>query len=363
MDHYRCRLDVVCCRDSTCCLLWNRSECLQDLYDNFVAIELWWDVWSYSFGNILLRPGGFGIYPPGTRRFWGRTFRDMEVPRCWTALPVCFCSFRLLYASPWVSHSQPFLDVPRGVTLSSSAPAFLVVVSSSEVYQGTRPGKAVVTWSEAGALVATWPNGEHNVSVCFSEHGGTLLMSWRSLPEPVSRVVDVLQRVEEEGLLGMESCLGSCGIVSSGHGRLGSLSLGSRETPSCPSWYLIKGRFPFIIRQDKSLGLEAGGRTHTWRQGPRPGGRNPDPGVGTQNLGAGTRNLEAGIRKLECWSTTWSSWRHLGAFGAQNKCLKRSMDEQHTRATSLVRRREVAVTHIPERPGQSDMERSLAFLS
>ena len=24
----------------------------------------------------------------------------------------------------------------------------------------------------------------------------------------------------------MESCLGSCGIVSSGHGRLGSLSLG-----------------------------------------------------------------------------------------------------------------------------------------
>ena len=74
---------------------------------------------------------------------------------------------------------------------------------------------------------------------------------------------------------------------------------GSRETPSCPTWYLIKGRFPFILRQDKSLGLEAGGRTHTWRQGPRPGGRNPDPRVGTQNLGAGTQNLEAGIRKLE----------------------------------------------------------------
>ncbi|KAF3607297.1 hypothetical protein DY000_02046052 [Brassica cretica] len=36
---------------------------------------------------------------------------------------------------------------------------------------------------------------------------------------------------------------------------------------------------------------------------------------------------------------------------------------QSTRATSPERRREVAVTHIPERPGQSDMERSLAFLS
>ncbi|KAF3559529.1 hypothetical protein F2Q69_00017718 [Brassica cretica] len=54
---------------------------------------------------------------------------------------------------------------------------------------------------------------------------------------------------------------------------------------------------------------------------------------------------------------------HMEAFGAQKKCLKRSTDEQRTRATSPERCREVAVTHIPERPGQSDMERSLAFLS
>ncbi|KAF3569485.1 hypothetical protein DY000_02016622 [Brassica cretica] len=67
--------------------------------------------------------------------------------------------------------------------------------------------------------------------------------------------------------------------------------------------------------------------------------------------------------RLRCWSTTWSSWRHLGAFEAQKKCLKRSTDEQRTRATSPERRCEVAVTHILERPGQSDMERSLAFLS
>ncbi|KAH0902943.1 hypothetical protein HID58_042446 [Brassica napus] len=34
---------------------------------------------------------------------------------------------------------------------------------------------------------------EHDVSMCFSEHGGTLLMSWRSWPEPTDGVVDVLQ--------------------------------------------------------------------------------------------------------------------------------------------------------------------------
>ena len=59
--------------------------------------------------------------------------------------------------------------------------------------------------------------------------------------------------------------------------------------------YLIKGRFPFILRQDKSLGLEAGG----WRRGPIPEGRD-------QGLGAGTRNLEAGTWKPE--AVVISSW-------------------------------------------------------
>ena len=63
---------------------------------------------------------------------------------------------------------------------------------------------------------------------------------------------------------------------------------------------------------------------------------------------------------IRYWSTTWSSLRHLGAFGDQKKCLKRSTDEQRTRATSPGRCRQVAVTHIPERPGQSDAPRSLA---
>ncbi|KAF2615438.1 hypothetical protein F2Q70_00012268 [Brassica cretica] len=42
---------------------------------------------------------------------------------------------------------------------------------------------------------------------------------------------------------------------------------------------------------DKSLGLEAGGRTQTRRQGTRPRGRNPEPGG--RNPEPGGRNLEA----------------------------------------------------------------------
>ena len=60
--------------------------------------------------------------------------------------------------------------------------------------------------------------------------------------------------------------------------------------------YLIKGKFSFILRQDNSLCLEAGG----WRQGPRPGGRDPDPGAGTRNLLAGTWKPET--RVISSWN-------------------------------------------------------------
>ncbi|KAF3556064.1 hypothetical protein F2Q69_00013131 [Brassica cretica] len=73
--------------------------------------------------------------------------------------------------------------------------------------------------------------GEHDVLRCFSEHGGTLLMSWRSWPEPVRNLA--LAAVE---------------LVSSGYGRLG------------PPFY-----------------------------------RDPDPGEGTRNLEAGTLKPEAGV--------------------------------------------------------------------
>ncbi|KAF3581035.1 hypothetical protein DY000_02030968 [Brassica cretica] len=94
----------------------------------------------------------------------------------------------------------------------------------------------------------------------------------------------------------MEPCLGGCGIVSSGQGRLGPLSLGhmywnTSSFPLVQAGYLIKGRFPCILRQDKSLGLKARGR----RQGPRSGERDPDPGAGIRNLEAETWKPEAGV--------------------------------------------------------------------
>ncbi|KAH0868804.1 hypothetical protein HID58_075826 [Brassica napus] len=80
---------------------------------------------------------------------------------------------------------------------------------------------------------------EHNVSRFFSEHGGTLLMSWRSWPEPGDS---------------------------------------------------------YLSKLDKSLGLEAGG----WRQGPIPGGRDPDLGAGTRDLEEGTWKPEAG--EISSWN-------------------------------------------------------------
>ncbi|KAF2577195.1 hypothetical protein F2Q68_00004635 [Brassica cretica] len=93
---------------------------------------------------------------------------------------------------------------------------------------------------------------EHDVSRCFSEHVGTLLMSWRSWPEPG---FIGYKPVDEDGLLGAKPCLGGC--------RIGELWINHSA----------------------------------WK--PEAGGRDSDPGVGTRNLGTGTRNLEAGTRSLE----------------------------------------------------------------
>ncbi|KAF2563693.1 hypothetical protein F2Q70_00017544 [Brassica cretica] len=163
---------------------------------------------------------------------------------------------------------------------------------------------------ESSVLEGTWPKqmvdlsvccSENDASMCFSEHGGTLQMSWRSWPEQVRNLA--LAAVE---------------LVSSGHGPLSSF-FRSRENPSCPSWYLIKGRFPFILRQDKSLGLEAGCRTQTW-------GGDPDPGAGTWKPEGGTRDLEEGTWMPE--AGTLPPWWELIGVGhksdgeAGNVCIK-----------------------------------------
>ena len=66
--------------------------------------------------------------------------------------------------------------------------------------------------------------------------------------------------------------------------------------PLVQAGYLIKGRFPCILRQDKSLSLKARG----WRQGPRSVERDSDPGAGTRNLEEGTLKPEAGI--ISSWN-------------------------------------------------------------
>ncbi|KAF3552134.1 hypothetical protein DY000_02006819 [Brassica cretica] len=145
---------------------------------------------------------------------------------------------------------------------------------------------------------------EHDVSRCFSEHVGTLLMSWRSWPEPG---FIGYKPVDEDGLLGAKPCLGGCRIGelwlwTSFPSSLGRsyvleyflfLSDLGRFLP-VQAGYLIKGRFSFILKQDKSLGLEAGG----WRQGLRPGGRNPEPR--DRNPESGGRNPEPGV--ISSWN-------------------------------------------------------------
>ncbi|KAF3563270.1 hypothetical protein DY000_02014595 [Brassica cretica] len=129
--------------------------------------------------------------------------------------------------------------------LGSSAPVFLVVVSSSEVYQGTWPGKEVVRWSEP------W---------IWNLEAGT-----RNPEGPALQL-----RPKPAGTRDCRSVIPYWDLEPAGTSTHSCVSLRSDENTS------------FLApRQDKSLGLEAEG----WRQGPRPGGRYPEPGG---------RNLEAG---------------------------------------------------------------------
>ncbi|KAF3512869.1 hypothetical protein F2Q69_00005800 [Brassica cretica] len=119
------------------------------------------------------------------------------------------------------------------------------------------------------------------------------------------------RRVEEEGLLGMELALAAVELMSSGHGRPGPPSL-------CLETYIYSGgRFPFILRQNKSFSLEAGGRTQTQKKGPRPRGRNPEPGGGNPEAGnSGGYEPRALLKSLELKG---EGQRTLQAAGAERR--------------------------------------------
>ncbi|KAG5378040.1 hypothetical protein IGI04_025882 [Brassica rapa subsp. trilocularis] len=62
-------------------------------------------------------------------------------------------------------------------------------------------------------------------------------------------------------------------------------------------------------------------------------------------------------------STTWSFWRHLGAFGAQKGVFRVVIGRARHGATSPERHHQVALTSLLERRYQSDREKSLAVSS
>ncbi|KAF3523972.1 hypothetical protein F2Q69_00047821 [Brassica cretica] len=146
---------------------------------------------------------------------------------------------------------------------------------------GTWPNGHVALGARGSSGRGTWPEqiadlsicwSEHDMSRCFRENGGTLLMSWRSWPEP--GFVDY-KPVDEDGLLGAKPCLGGC--------RIGELWLWTSLTPlfriNHSAWKPeARGRDP-----DPGKGIQTRGK------GPRPGDRNPEPEG--RNLEAGTWSI------------------------------------------------------------------------
>ncbi|KAF3545662.1 hypothetical protein DY000_02007163 [Brassica cretica] len=118
---------------------------------------------------------------------------------------------------------------------------------------------------------------EHEASMCFSEHGGTLLMSLRSWSEPRRRGAGLLQIGEL--LSWMSSTL---------DGRVASLSLGIRNHSAWKPEVRTR-------RRDPDLG------TGPWKPkaGTRSRGRDPEAGAGNNMVFfIGLRELHRSIKFL-----------------------------------------------------------------
>ncbi|KAF2584468.1 hypothetical protein F2Q70_00036150 [Brassica cretica] len=136
---------------------------------------------------------------------------------------------------------------------------------------------------------------EHDVSRCFSAHGGTLLMSWRSWPEP-----PLLGVSKKKVFYVWNLALAAVELMSPGDGRRGPPSLGTINHSA-------------------------------WK--PKAGGRDPDPGEETQTQGQEPRTWrqESRSRKLENRTSARSlrpdfSLRFLRLSGS-TKCVEECMGQ------------------------------------
>ncbi|WZZ27569.1 hypothetical protein YC2023_010970 [Brassica napus] len=184
-------------------------------------------------------------------------------------------------AASWLP-TDLMLVTTAGIGTKEAVPEPCGTVEGVWVYScilqwGLRTYPSVRDQAESSVLGGTWPEkmidmsvccSEHDVSRCFSEHGGTLLMSWRSWPEP-----PLLGVSKKKVFYVWNLALAAIKLMSSDDGRRGPPSLG---------------------RINHSA----------WK--PEAGGRDPDPGGGTQNLEAGNRNLELGTWKPK--AGVISSW-------------------------------------------------------